>query len=152
MMNRPSATVPLSQDVLLKLFNRLQTKENTVFHNTEIPVDRFDILFLMQQVFKQKSVFSGVSIAGSKLVGIGCCGDVQEFTRWDLNKLPTLDNLVVGTVEECKKHEQEGLDGMDISERNRIQSVLDLLANQEERDKCYYLIVCLDHIVNEFYS
>ena len=142
MFIRPSATVPLSQDVLLKLFNRLQTKEKTVFHNTVIPVDRFDILFLMQQVFKQKSVFSGVSIAGSKLVEIRRIGDIQEFTRWDLTKLPTLDNLVVGTSEECKKHEQEGLEGMDVSERNRIQGVLDLLANQEERDKCYYQTVC----------
>lgn len=76
MFIRPSATVPLSQDVLLKLFNRLQTKEKTVFHNTVIPVDRFDILFLMQQVFKQKSVFSGVSIAGSKLVEIRRIGDI----------------------------------------------------------------------------
>lgn len=53
-----------------------------------------------------------------------------------------MDNLVVGTVEECKKHEQEGLEGMEESERNRIQRVLDLLANQEERDKCYYSFVC----------
>ena len=32
---RPSAVVPLSQDVLLKLFNRLQTKERVVFKTEE---------------------------------------------------------------------------------------------------------------------
>ena len=32
---RPSVVVPLSQDVLMKMYNRLLTKERTVFNNTE---------------------------------------------------------------------------------------------------------------------
>lgn len=31
-------------------------------------IDRFDILYLTQQVFKQKCVFTNHSIAGAKLV------------------------------------------------------------------------------------
>ena len=34
---------------------------------------------------------------------------MQEFTRWDLKKPAALGNVVLGTVEECKKHEEEGL-------------------------------------------
>ena len=97
-----------------------------LFHS--IPVDRFDLLFLIQQVFKQRSIFSGTSIAGAKL----------ELTRWDIHQLPSLNNLVLGTVEECKKHEQEGLEGMDPTERQRIQTVLDMLATMEGRNECYY--------------
>ena len=93
-----------------------------------IPIDRFDLLFLIQQVFKQRSIFSGASIAGTKL----------ELTRWDIHRLPTLDNIVLGTVDECKKHEQEGLEGMDPTERQRIQNVLDRLATVEGRNECYY--------------
>lgn len=79
-------------------------------------------------MFKQRSIFSGTSIAGSKL----------ELTRWDPTRLPTLDNIVLGTVEECKQHEQEGLEGMDPKERERIQTVLDTLATEEGRKECYY--------------
>ena len=39
---RPSAVVPLSQDVLLKLFNRLQTKERVVFGTEEWEFRRDD--------------------------------------------------------------------------------------------------------------
>lgn len=35
-----------------------------------VDVDRFDILFLVQQVFKQKCVFTNHSIAGAKLVAL----------------------------------------------------------------------------------
>ncbi|KAK8802427.1 hypothetical protein WA588_005396 [Blastocystis sp. NMH] len=125
---RPSAVVPLSQDVLLKLFNRLQTKERVVFKTEEIQLDRFDLLFLLQAVFKEKSVFSGIPIAAAKL----------EFTRWDLKKPAALGNVVLGTVEECKKHEEEGLEGMDPHERERIQGLLDRLATEEERNQCYF--------------
>ena len=38
LINRPSVVVPLSQDVLMKMYNRLLTKERTVFHNTEYTV------------------------------------------------------------------------------------------------------------------
>ena len=34
-----------------------------------IQLDRFDLLFLLQAVFKEKSVFSGIPIAAAKLVG-----------------------------------------------------------------------------------
>ena len=63
---------------------------------------------------------------------------MQEFTRWDLKKPAALENVVLGTVEECKKHEEEGLDGMDPHERERIQGLLDRLATEEERNQCYF--------------
>lgn len=63
---------------------------------------------------------------------------MQEFTRWDLKKPAALGNVVLGTVEECKKHEEEGLEGMDSHERERIQGLLDRLATEEERNQCYF--------------
>ena len=100
---RPSAAVPLSQDIVLKMYNSFLAKEKKLYNNTDVPLDRFDIMFLVQSVFHQKSVFSGRSIAGAKL----------ELTRWDASKLPTLENVVLGTAEECRKHESEKLEGLD---------------------------------------
>ena len=37
--NRASSVVPLSQDVLLKLYNTLQTKEKKLYGNTALPID-----------------------------------------------------------------------------------------------------------------
>lgn len=34
-----------------------------------LQLDRFDLLFLLQAVFKEKSAFSGTPIAAAKLVG-----------------------------------------------------------------------------------
>ena len=65
---RPSSVVPLSQDVLLKLYNTLQTKEKKLYGNTTLPIDRFDVMFLVQSIFHQRSILSGKSIAGTKLV------------------------------------------------------------------------------------
>lgn len=55
-----------------------------------------------------------------------------------MKKPAALGNVVLGTVEECKKHEEEGLEGMDPQERARIQSLLDRLATEEERNQCYF--------------
>ena len=83
---------------------------------------------MLQSIFKQKSIFSGCALAGNKL----------EFTRWDTNMLPTLDNLILGTVEECQKHEKEGLEGMNKEERERIQAFLDSQMIEEGREGVYY--------------
>lgn len=60
--------MPLSQDIVLKMYNSFLAKEKKLYNNTDVPLDRFDIMFLVQSVFHQKSVFSGRSIAGAKLV------------------------------------------------------------------------------------
>ena len=83
---------------------------------------------MLQSIFKQKSIFSGCALAGNKL----------EFTRWDTNMPPTLDNLILGTVEEGAQHEKEGLEGMQESERNRIQEFLDSQMIVEGRNDVYY--------------
>lgn len=75
--NRASSVVPLSQDVLLKLYNTLQTKEKKLYGNTVLPIDRFDVMFLVQSIFHQRSILSGKSIAGSRLVG---CGSTSSLT------------------------------------------------------------------------
>ena len=135
---RPSTVVPLNQDIIVKMHNRLVTKEKQLYGNTEwvtewvvrsrVSLDRFDLYYLMQSIFKQKSIFSGCALAGNKL----------EFTRWDVHKLPTLDNLVLGTVEECQKHEKEGLEGMNKEEKERIQEFLDSRMMKEGREDVYY--------------
>ena len=91
-------------------------------------LDRFDLYYLMQSIFKQKSIFSGCALAGNKL----------EFTRWDVRVPPALDNLVLGTVEECQKHEKEGVEGMNKEERERIQKFLDSQMIGEGREEVYY--------------
>ena len=83
---------------------------------------------MLQSIFKQKSIFSGCALAGNKL----------EFTRWDTNMPPTLDNLILGTVEECAQHEKEGWEGMQERERNRIQEFLDSQMIVEGRNGVYY--------------
>ena len=57
---------------------------------------------------------------------------MQEFTRWDLTKPPTLDNLILASAEECKKHEKEGLEGMDQKE---VYNRNDVLKNREQEFK-----------------
>ena len=135
---RPSTVVPLNQDIVVKMFNRLVTKEKQLYGNTEweracgvrrrLSLDRFDLYYLMQSIFKQKSIFSSCALAGNKL----------EFTRWDVRVPPALDNLVLGTVEECQKHEKEGLEGMNKEERERIQKFLDSQMIGEGREEVYY--------------
>ena len=65
--NRASSVVPLSQDVLLKLYNTLQTKEKKLYGNTVLPIDRFDVMFLVQSIFHQRSILSGKSMRGRGL-------------------------------------------------------------------------------------
>ena len=71
--------------------------------DARLDVDRFDLLFLAQSVFKLKCVFTNKPISASKLV----------FTRWDPAKPASLNNLILATSEEARKHEEEKLEGMD---------------------------------------
>lgn len=124
----PQATVPVSQEVVLKLFNRLQTKELKRFNNAELPIDYYDLQFLIQQIFKQKCVFTHKSICGNKL----------EFCRWNAFLPPTVDNLVLGTMSEVEKHERMGIERLDEETRNRIEKLIKSEAISEMRNQVYY--------------
>ena len=43
--------MPLSQDIVLKMYNSFLAKEKKLYNNTDVPLDRFDIMFLVQSVF-----------------------------------------------------------------------------------------------------
>lgn len=49
-----------------------------------------------------------------------------------MTKPPTLDNLILASAEECKKHEKEGLEGMDQKE---VYDMNDGIKNREQEFK-----------------
>lgn len=89
-----------------------------------IPISKSDIAYIVEEVFRGKSVVSGESTR-------------LQLSRWDINKPLSLQNTVVLTKNEVKAHEDKHLKGGEKLEDIYSKEVLDLVAKRFEEEKWY---------------
>lgn len=89
-----------------------------------IPISKSDIAYIVEEVFRGKSVVSGESTR-------------LQLSRWDINKPLSLQNTVLLTKNEVKTHEDKHLKGGEKLEDIYTKDVLDLVAKRFEEEKWY---------------
>lgn len=89
-----------------------------------IPVSKSDIAYIVEEVFRGKSVVSGESTR-------------LQLSRWDISKPLSLQNTVLLTKNEVKVHEDRHLKGGEKLEDVYTKEVLDLVAKRFEEEKWY---------------
>ncbi|KAL6931825.1 tRNA threonylcarbamoyladenosine dehydratase [Hanseniaspora guilliermondii] len=89
-----------------------------------IPISKSDIAYIVEEVFRGKSVVSGESTR-------------LQLSRWDINKPLSLQNTVLMTKNEVKVHEDKHLKGGEKLEDIYNKDVLDLVAKRFKEENWY---------------
>lgn len=89
-----------------------------------IPISKNDIAYIVEEVFRGKSVVSGESTR-------------LQLSRWDISKPLSLQNTVLLTKSEAKSHEDKHLKGGEKLENLYSKDILDLVSKRFEEEKWY---------------
>ncbi|KAJ8098249.1 hypothetical protein POJ06DRAFT_258959 [Lipomyces tetrasporus] len=116
--------------------NRVKTYDSVLHHlagqkmrlegSQKLPLDTEDIGYLVEEVFRGRSVVSRES-GGSRIA----------LTKWHLEDGWTAQNIVLMTKEEAKRHEARVLKGGEKVENVYPQAVIDLVRRRLEEEKVY---------------
>merc|ERR1712046_435787 len=92
---KPEACARISRDFRNKLYQRLQQRERSIFKSEgKIFIDKNDIDYIDQDVWKCRSALSGIRMGGPHSVCL---------TRWDATKPASPQNLILCTLDEANQ-------------------------------------------------
>ncbi|OQR91308.1 ubiquitin-activating enzyme (E1) [Thraustotheca clavata] len=113
----PENVPKLGRDQRNKYYQRLQQREKDLGFGQKISVDKDDMDFIYQEIWKARSAVSGIRCGGF---------DRMFMTRWRKELPLTPGNIVILTTKELQQMDKEGIEsfGQDVVERidTRLQS------------------------------
>ncbi|CAL8471181.1 g10723 [Coccomyxa elongata] len=108
---------------------RLTEREDLIYRNSEgHAVDLDDVIYLLREVWRGLSAKGPPHVLGGGDKGFKRSLTNLTLTRWDKDRPPTVDNLVLLTFEEAEQHEGMALEDVRAADPAFYQRVQDTLA------------------------
>ena len=118
----PTAFEGLSKAVKSKFYNNLKNREAKNFNNPDSEIFKDDLEYSLQSIWQCRCAISGNRI--------GHAGKTFTFTRWNREKLPTVDNLIFVETKYADKLDTEGPHFLDDPVRNNVERKLRAILNR----------------------